>query len=148
MECNVPLRNYLGTKLDENFFTDCTLFSFYKIVGLSVTLGVGLLIIHLVTQNSYNKSEPQNKKNILVIPAWSSLLPLAYIAYYYIFKMNYLKMEWESEKLRFETSNRTKADYLNIRDADERQEKASLKGILGTGLLAGSNFFRGYLIGY
>ena len=50
--------------------------------------------------------------------------------------------------MKFLSSGKKKDDYLTSMEADERQNGASLKGLVGTSVLAASNFLGPYLRGY
>jgi len=148
MECDVPLRNFVDKDLAPPFISKCASLNFMKTLGFCLTLGAGLLIAHFVTQNQYDKAEQNMKKYIFVVPMWTSLLPIAYVAYYYMVQYPQYLMEWEKQRIKFLSSGKKKDDFLTAMEADERQNGASLKGLVGTSVLAASNFLGPYLRGY
>lgn len=151
MECSVPIRNYLDLPdriNNKSFIENCSNVKFYYVLGFCVVLSVGILILHSWSQSKYNNETENKKKNIIVVPKWLSILPLIYLGYYFVIKKPELLDQWEKEKLNFELSGMKKSEYVAAREADERQNSASFKGLLGTFTLAISNFFAPYIRGY
>lgn len=148
MECKVPLRNYLGSAVSVNFVERCATLNFYYVLGCSAVLIGGILILHSVGQSKYNNEPEQNKKYIIVVPKWLVILPALYVAWWYFMKLPEAKLHWELEKLKFKTSGKNRKDYINYGEAEDRQKEASLKGLIGTAVLAASNFFAQFLRGY
>jgi hypothetical protein len=137
-ECSVPLRNFLGSET-ANVFQKCSRINLYAVIGFCLSLSIGIFIINRITQRRYDNAVEEKKPKIVVVPMWTTLLPLGYLAWYYFVSQSQQKLDFESEKVAFQLSGKTKPVFLADREADDRQARASKLGLLGTTSLALTN---------
>lgn len=147
---NFPLRNYLNIVNFEDGLQIAKIkgiLNAYWILGLTITLSLGILGYRLWGSKEKNKDGKEERE--VVAPLWFILLPVC-IGLILAFNEKDNKInQWKSENSNIQSMQIDKTAYLNFKVQDDRQWKSSLTSLLGTFVIASSGllnpFFRGYI---
>ena len=148
-ECAVPLRHFLGTPFGLEIAKSCGKIRIANIIGACTVLTIGLFIGHFYTKNQQEKydADPTSTQKTVVIPIWICLLPLFY-ALWTVYNAIPNAIEfWETENLKFNSSEMVKKDFLSYTGFDDRQRLSSNTAIVNTGLIVAISLFGAFLRG-
>lgn len=145
--CNVPLRNFLGTKNGLDIARSCANMKIAFTWGVCLVLVIGLMIMHSRTQDQadeFNKN-PNIHYRTIVVPYWLAILPALYALYINFTAISSSEDFWKTEELDFKTSDMQKRDYLTYRSSDDKLRTSSAVSLLGTGFIGSTSLFGPYL---
>ena len=140
IECSVPLRNFLGTKHGLDVARSCGNVKIAWTIGACLVISIAILVTHYILEK-----EKEDGNTTIVIPLWTSIVPLAYGLYIYLTAVNSAENYWKTEELLFNTSEMPKKDFLNYRVADDRLAKSSEVSLLGTTFIGSTSLFGPFL---